>query len=100
MNCVTAQNFCTNVALVGGNPVCAYAQGFKNVSCTGADSDVVIVTQGELKAQQMTVKDAFGTATSDQYVAMGAIFGLLLCAACLIWGTQQILDILRRPPEC
>lgn len=36
----------------------------------------------------------------DEYVAMAAIFGLVLAAACLIWGVKQVLHLMRDRPEC
>lgn len=47
----------------------------------------------------LTVKDAFGTATPEQYAAMGTVFGVVLAAAAVIWGAKRILYLFRHPNE-
>lgn len=39
------------------------------------------------------------TATADDYIAVSAIFGVILTAACLIWGSKQLLNLLHNRPE-
>lgn len=48
---------------------------------------------------QITVKDAFGTATPDEYAALSKMFGLILAAAAVIWGVKQIKNLLLKRPE-
>jgi len=37
-----------------------------------------------------TVTDSFGTATPEQYAAMGTVFGAILTAAVLIWAGKRV----------
>lgn len=48
---------------------------------------------------QITVKDAFGTATPDQYASMASLFGVVLAAAAVIWGAKRLLYLFRHPSE-
>jgi hypothetical protein len=47
----------------------------------------------------ITVADAFGTATPEQYAAMALLFGAILSAACVIWGLKTFLSLLRTSNE-
>lgn len=38
-------------------------------------------------------------ATTEEYTAVSIIFGLILTAACLVWGAKQILNLIRDRPE-
>lgn len=38
-------------------------------------------------------------AQPEDYAAVSIIFGLILAAACLVWGGKQVLNLLRDRPE-
>ena len=47
----------------------------------------------------ITVQDAFGTATPEQYQAISLVFGAVLAAASLIWAAKRLLYVFRHPSE-
>ena len=51
------------------------------------------------QAISVTVKDAFGTATADQYAAMSLLFGAALGVMSAIWGVKKLLAVLRHAEE-
>ena len=57
------------------------------------------VSTAQPASSVITVKDAFGTATPDQYTAIAAVFGLILCSAVVVWGVKQVYKLLVTRPE-
>jgi len=39
------------------------------------------------------------TATADDYTAMSTVFGVILAAACVIWGGKKLYNLLLNRPE-
>lgn len=67
------------------------------VSATGAtscaDTELVLVTAGELKS--LTVFES----GPEHYAAVGSVFGAVLIAACAIWAVKRIIYIFQKPSE-
>lgn len=38
-------------------------------------------------------------ASADEYLAVSVVFGVILTAACIIWGVKQLLNLLHNRPE-
>jgi hypothetical protein len=94
---VTAQ---TSAAPATAYPV-AQSPLFQGASTasTSAIAATAAAAAGGGAGGSITVADAFGTATLDQYEAMAVIFGSLLSAACVIWGAKAFLAALRTSNE-
>lgn len=65
----------------------------------GALAGIVASGGGTGATTSVTVTDAFGTATPEQYEAMATIFGLILCALVMVWGVKQIHAFFQNPSE-
>lgn len=93
----------TVVAQTSAAPTTAYPAAqqpeFQSASVTwGAaqiSAAITAIPPSSVASAQVTIKDAFGTATPDQYAAMAALFGSVLCASAIIWGAKRILVLLR-----
>jgi hypothetical protein len=73
-------------------------QGASTAS-TSAIAATAAAAAGGGAAGAITVTDAFGTATPEQYQAMALVFGAILSAAAVIWGSKALLQLLRSSNE-
>ena len=81
----------------------AQAPEFQSASVTWdaaqTTAAVAAIPPSGASASQITVASAFGTATPDQYSAMGLVFGLILCAGAVIWGVKRVLFLFSHSSE-
>lgn len=47
----------------------------------------------------ITVTDAFGTATPEQYAALSLVFGAIITALAVIWGVKRVLRVFNNHSE-
>lgn len=66
------------------------SMAFNQAEFDSAVAAAVAASPMNTASSTITVKDAFGTATPEQYEAMATVFGAILCALVIIWGVKQI----------
>lgn len=91
-----------SLTLVANANLVGYAViGSSNVDGTSCPSgSFAMLTGPEVTAIQSASGGAGPyVATADDYAAVSLIFGAILTAACLIWGSKQLYNLLRNRPE-
>lgn len=58
-----------------------------------------VATASQFAASPLTVKDAFGTATPDQYEAIGLVFAAALALLAFIWAGKRLIHLLTNISE-
>lgn len=69
------------------------------VSRSLAALGLLLAAQAHAQDYTVTVTVEPMRATSDDYIAVSAVFAAVLVALCLIWGAKQIFKLFNDRPE-
>lgn len=121
MGCYSATTLCVNVRTVLGEAVYSLTKcgnmgalsgptyapfgyglvAMQDVTATYATKEVCVAPYLWLSSgpDQASAGSGRYIATADDYAAVSVIFGVILTAACVIWGAKQVYNLLRNRPE-